>query len=116
MQDTGRQGLEMQARIGAANLASQLSMLAGLLGVHSQLGKALADASRILGKAIPAGSIPEGAMQAQAQKMQQMSRQNAANVGAMRQMGGGPAAAGGAPGMPPSAPRPPQMANMAMAA
>ena len=32
MQDTGRQGMEMQARIAVAALASRLGMFAGMLG------------------------------------------------------------------------------------
>ena len=100
----------MQARIMASMLASRMAMFSGVLGLHSELGQALNKAAQIIHKAVPPGSIPQGAEMAAAQKFDKMGRQNAANVGAMRQMGGGPA------GAPPQAPRPPAMPSMAMAA
>lgn len=103
MQPTGNQGTEMEARIAVNFLANRLTELAGRLGLHSELGKALHKAAGILAKAVPAGSVPQGAEVAQLQRIMQSGRQNAANVAAMRQGGGGgsPAAA------PPPMPRPP---------
>lgn len=93
----------MEARIAVNFLANRLTELAGRLGLHSELGKALHKAAGILAKAVPAGSVPQGAEVAQLQRIMQSGRQNAANVAAMRQGGGGgsPAAA------PPPMPRPP---------
>lgn len=104
MQNTGQQGAEMEARIGVSIIAQRLAEMSTKLGLSSELGKALHKAAGILAKAVPAGTIPPGADVAQAQKMGQAQRQNAANVAAMRQSGAA-APPGGAPPMP----RPPMM-------
>lgn len=102
MSDTGQQGMEMEARVAIGFLANRMVEMAGRLGLHSDLGKALHKAAGILSKAVPAGSVPPGAEQAQLQRILQQSRQNAANVASMRQQGV-PAAGGGAP-RPPTIP------------
>jgi hypothetical protein len=110
MQATPNQGAEMEARVAVNFLANRLTELAGKLGLHSELGKALHKAAGILAKAVPPGSVPQGAEASQLQRILQSGRQNAANVAAMRQAGGP------APGGPPTpAPRPPGMPG-AMAA
>ena len=108
MQNTGNAGAEMEARIAINFLANRMTELAGRLGLHSELGKALHKASGILAKAVPAGSVPQGAEVAQLQRIMQSGRQNAANVAAMRGAGG----AGGAPSVP-RPPAVPQMPGMA---
>lgn len=102
MADTGQQGTEMEARVAIGFLANRMVEMAGRLGLHSDLGKALHKAAGILSKAVPAGSIPPGSEQAQLQRILQSSRQNAANVASMRSQG---ASAGGMGGG--GAPRPP---------
>jgi hypothetical protein len=117
MSDTGNQGAEMEARVAVNFLANRLTELAGRLGLGSELGNALHKAAGILARAVPKGSIPQGAEVAQIQRIMQSQRQNAANLAAMRQNAGG-APAGGAPGgMPPTpqVPRPPTVSG-AMAA
>lgn len=117
MQDTGNQGAEMEARVAVNFLANRLTELAGRLGLGSELGNALHKAAGILAKAVPKGSIPQGAEVAQIQRIMQSQRQNAANLAAMRQQAGG-APPGGAPGgMPatPPMPRPPAQPTMAAA-
>ena len=117
MQDTGNQGAEMEARVAVNFLANRLTELAGRLGLGSELGNALHKAAGILARAVPKGSIPQGAEVAQMQRLAMAQRQNAANLAAMRQQAGG-AAPGGAPGgmpTPPPTPRPPGMPG-AMAA
>jgi hypothetical protein len=117
MQDTGNQGAEMEARVAVNFLANRLTELAGRLGLGSELGNALHKAAGILARAVPKGSIPQGAEVAQLQRLAQAQRQNAANLAAMRQQAGG-APPGGAPGgmpQPPPTPRPPS-APGAMAA
>jgi hypothetical protein len=91
----------MTVRIQVGQLANRLADLAGKLGLSSELGEALHKAAGILAKAVPRGSIPQGAEVATAQRLDQQQRQNAANVAAMRMAQGG----GGAP----STPRPPNM-------
>lgn len=109
MSETGNQGTEMEVRIAVNFLANRLTEMAGRLGLHSELGKALHKAAGILAKAVPAGSVPQGADVAQLQRIMQSGRQNAANVAAMRQAGGPSGAT------PPQMPRPPGMPG-AMAA
>lgn len=112
-QQTGQQGLEMEARIGVNFLANQLVQLSARLGPGSELGAALHKAAGVLAKAVPPGSIPPGAEMALLHKMMMASKQNQANVAAMRQMPGGAAAGGAQPGMPPPpTPRPPSMPQM----
>ena len=111
MQNTGNAGAEMEARIAINFLANRMTELAGRLGLHSELGKALHKASGILAKAVPAGSVPQGAEVAQMQRIMQSGRQNAANVAAMRGAGG-PPGAGGSPAVP-RPPAVPQMPGMA---
>ena len=112
-QQTGQQGLEMEARIGVNFLANQLVQLSARLGPGSQLGAALHKAAGVLAKAVPPGSIPPEAEQALMQKLILAAKQNHANVAAMRQMPGGQSAGGDQPGMPtPPTPRPPQMPQM----
>jgi hypothetical protein len=113
MQDTGNQGAEMEARVAVNFLANRLTELAGRLGLGSELGNALHKAAGILSKAVPRGSIPEGAEVAQMQRMALQQRQNAAALAAMRQQAGG-SAPGGAPGgmpTPPPTPRPPAVSS-----
>jgi hypothetical protein len=103
MQGTPNQGAEMEARVAVNFLANRLTEMAGKLGLHSELGKAMHKAAGILAKAVPAGSVPQGAEVAQLQRIMQAGRQNAANVASMRQGGGGP------PGAPTPVPRPPSI-------
>ena len=112
-QETGQQGLEMEARIGANFLANQLVQLSARLGPGSSLGAALHRAAGVLAKAVPPGSIPPGAEMALIHKIMLAAKQNQANVAAMRQMPGGQAAGGAQAGMPtPPTPKPPQMPQM----
>lgn len=99
----------MEARVAAKFIADQLAILVARLGTTSQLGRALHQASMVISKTVPPGSIPPGAEQAMLQKFQAAQRQNAANIASMRQQG--PPGAGGpqAGVQTPPTPRPPQM-------
>ena len=110
-QQTGQQGMEMEARIAVNFLANQLVQLVARLGPGSQLGSAVHKAAGVLAKAVPPGSIPPGAEVALVQKLMAAAKQNQANVAAMRQQPGGVGAGGPQAGMPPAPPmpRPPPM-------
>jgi hypothetical protein len=112
-QQTGQQGVEMEARIAVNFLANQLVQLSARLGPGSELGTALHKAAGTLAKAVPPGSIPPGAEMALLHKMMMAAKQNQTNIAAMRQMPGGAAAGGQQAGMPtPPTPRPPQVPQM----
>lgn len=102
----------MESRVIAKVIADQMALLVARLGTTSELGRALHQASMVISKLVPPGSVPPEAEQAVMQKFMAAQRQNAANIAAMRRMGG-PGAGGPQAGIQtPPTPRPPQMPQM----
>ena len=96
-------GIQAAAMAKLGNVVQMLHMIAAAVGPGSEGSNEITKAITILSKIVPPGSMSQGLMSADLQKMQAQQRQNQMNMLAMKNQGGAP----------PPAPPPPAMAQAA---